>query len=218
MHPNPAFRKAPQPRNIAFAQARGFGTLAVAVAVGGAVGGADGGAPLMSHIPFLLNDAGTEAQFHLARSNPIARACTDALPARLAVTGPHGYISPDWYDMDDQVPTWNYIAVHLTGRIEPRPVEALPDHLAALSAHFEAGLAPKPVWRMDKLTDDMRHRLLRMILPFRMDVTAIDGTWKLSQNKPDSARLAAARQLSGSPHGDRLDDLARLMTDLPETD
>ncbi|WP_238365149.1 FMN-binding negative transcriptional regulator [Mesobacterium pallidum] len=207
MHPNPAFRGAPRDRNLAFARTRGFGTLAVVAE----------GAPLMSHIPFLLSEDGTTAEFHLARSNPIARACKGPLAARLAVTGPHGYISPDWYGLDDQVPTWNYVAVHLVGQIEPRPVEDLPDHLSALSTHFETAQAPKPVWLMDKLTDDMQGRFMRMILPFRMQVAEIDGTWKLGQNKPDAARLAAAAGLASSPHGEGLDDLARLMTDLPDT-
>ena len=102
MHPNPAFRKTAADRNLAFARARGFGVLSV--------NGPDG--PLMAHVPFLLSDDGTMADLHLARSNAVIAA---GLPAQaiLAVIGPDAYVSPDWYGVADQVPTWNYIAVHL---------------------------------------------------------------------------------------------------------
>lgn len=105
MHPNPIFRQTPEARNVAFARAQGFGVLAVVAE----------GAPLMSHIPFLLSEDGAVAEFHLVRSNPIARALAAPLHARLAVVGPHSYVSPDWYGVEDQVPTWNYVAVHLVG-------------------------------------------------------------------------------------------------------
>ena len=211
MHPNPAFRKASADQNLALAARLGFGTLAVA----------QDGAPLLAHVPYVLDAGARRVDLHLARSNPIARACTDALPARLAVTGPHGYISPDWYAMDDQVPTWNYVAVHLTGTLRPLPPEALRPHLDALSAQFEAQLAPKPAWTAAKMPPEALDRLTRMILPFRLEVAQVDGTWKLAQNKPEAARLAAAGALAGSRIGDGLDELARLMRnppDMPEQD
>jgi transcriptional regulator len=116
---------------FAMVRARSFGILSV--------NGADG--PLAAHIPFELGEG--EVFLHLARSNPIARAALPA-PALLAVSGPDAYVSPDWYGADDQVPTWNYIAVHLRGVLEPLPEAALRGHLARVSAHMEGQLAPKP--------------------------------------------------------------------------
>ncbi|MBP0482268.1 FMN-binding negative transcriptional regulator [Sagittula salina] len=203
MHPNPGFRKTARAEALAFARTRSFGILASS--------GAD--APDLAHIPFLLNENGTEAQLHLARSNPIARACTGPLPVKLAVSGPDGYISPDWYAMEDQVPTWNYVAVHLTGTLHPLPLEALPEMLAAQSAGFETFL-PKPPWTMDKLSEETLARLMRMIQPFRLDVTAVDSTYKLSQNKPDSARLSAARHVPDG-FGTELRQLSDLMRTPP---
>ena len=112
MHPNPAFRKTPAERNLDFARARGFGTLSV--------NGAEG--PVMAHVPFLLSPDGGYADLHLARSNAVIVA---GLPAKavLAVTGADAYISPDWYGVPDQVPTWNYIAVHLRGELVPMPLK-----------------------------------------------------------------------------------------------
>lgn len=207
MHPNPTYRPDNRTESLALAREAGFGMLAVS---------APDGPPLVSHIPFLLAEHGASAELHLVRSNPIARACTGALPARLAVQGPHGYISPDWYGLEDQVPTWNYLAIHLTGRLTPLPDDALPPMLERLSAHFEERLAPKPPWRLSKMPDDVLSKMLRMIRPFRLEIDALDSTWKLGQNKPDAARIGAAQALEAYPIGQEARLLANLMRRPPE--
>lgn len=205
MHPNPIYRSADTARNIGFARDRSFGVLAVS--------DPQGGAPMLSHLPFVLSEDGTMAELHLVRSNPIARALKSPLPARLAVSGPDSYISPDWYGMEDQVPTWNYVAVHLTGRLELCPEAELRGFLDRLSAQFEARLAPKPEWRADKMDTGALARLMRMIVPVRLQIEATDGTWKLAQNKPEAARLAAAEAVAASGIGAELMALAQLMRD-----
>ena len=189
MHPNPAFRQESRDRNVAFARARGFGVLTV--------NGPEG--PLAAHVPFLLNDDASLAELHLARSNPIARAALPG-PALLAVSGPDAYISPDWYgphaEVPDQVPTWNYVAVHLRGVLEPLPADALRPHVDALSAEHEGRIAGKRPWTSAKMTDGALPRMLRMILPFRFRVTSVEGTWKLNQNKAPEIRARAADRLA----------------------
>ncbi len=183
MHPNPAFRKETTVQNLHFARARGFGALCI--------NGADG--PLLAHIPFEMASEDT-LRLHLARSNAIAR--TDMpCPAVMAVMGPDGYISPDWYGAPDQVPTWNYIAVHLRGFIRPLSAEALELHVNAVSDSFEARLAPKPIWRSSKMGDGVMERMMRAILPFEMQITSVEGTWKLGQNKTPQARAGAVAGL-----------------------
>jgi len=205
MHPNPAFRQADAARNIAFARAQGFGLLAVAT----------GEAPLISHIPFLLSEDGTRAEFHLVRSNPIARLMSDPLPARLAVQGPHSYVSPDWYGVEDQVPTWNYVAVHLVGEVRLQPQDRMRDLLDRQSAGFETRLAPKPEWRAEKMTPEVLERMMRQIVPCEMRVDEIAGTWKLGQNKPEDVRLRAADPLEVAGQGQEVEGLARLMREPP---
>ncbi len=205
MHPNPAFRTEDRTRHLAFARTRAFGTLAV---------NADP-APLISHIPFLLAEDGTRADLHLVRSNPIARL--GETPAVISVTGPDGYVSPDWYGVPDQVPTWNYVAVHLRGLLVPLPSETMRDMLDRQSAHFEDQLTPKPPWTTDKMTPEVMDRMMRQILPFRFEIAEINGTWKLSQNKNDAVRLAAAQQIA-SGIGTDLPALAHLMRDVPGKD
>jgi transcriptional regulator len=133
------------------------------------------------------------------------------LPALLAVSGPDAYVSPDWYDAADQVPTWNYVAVHLRGLLHPEPPEALLPHLARVSALLEAKLAPKPAWTMDKMTDAAMERLMRMILPFRLEVTQVDSTVKLNQNKTEAQRAGAAAGIAAHPIGLGAGDIALLM-------
>ena len=207
MHPNPAFRDTVQAESLRFVRERAFGMLAVS----------GEGAPLLSHVPFLLSDDGAHADLHLVRSNPISRAVGAGLAARLAVSGADGYVSLDWYGLGpDQVPTWNYVAVHLTGRLVPLPDDALEPLLAAQSASFEARL-PKRPWTMDKMTAETKARLIRMIRPFRLEIAQVDSTWKLGQNKPDDARQAAAGAVAGG-FGQELEALAALMQSPPAID
>ena len=203
MHPNPAFRKTAADRNLAFARARGFGVLSV--------NGPEG--PLMAHVPFLLSDDGTMADLHLARSNAVIAA---GLPAQaiLAVMGPDAYISPDWYGVADQVPTWNYIAVHLRGTLVQLPDDAMDGHVNALSDRFEARLAPKPVWKSTKMGDGVMDRMKRMILPFRLNIATVDGTWKLNQNKTPQARVGVILALDAQ--GGAQAEIARAMRDLSD--
>lgn len=205
MHPNPAFRQRATSANLAFARARGFGVLTV--------NGAQG--PLASHIPFVLNQTGDEARLHLVRSNPIAALLDRPAPCLLAVSGPDGYISPDWYGAPDQVPTWNYVAVHLRGQLERLPDDRLPGILDELSDAFETRLAPKPAWTMAKMDPAKAARMMRAIVPARLVVEIVDGTWKLGQNKEDAARLGAAAAVEAGI-GQELAALSALMRGLPD--
>lgn len=206
MHPNPIFHDAETAQNLNFARARGFGVLAVA----------GDGAPLISHVPFLLSQDGQWVELHLVRSNPIVRVLKASCPARIAVSGPDGYVSPDWYGVEDQVPTWNYVAVHLEGELELRPAEELRDLLDRQSAFYESQLLPKPPWSTDKMNPEALDRMMRMIVPARMRITGVNGTWKLSQNKPDVARRAVAEQIEKGP-GVEQQVLAALMRDRVDT-
>lgn len=209
MHPNPAFRQEPQFLNLNLARHRGFGTLCI---------NADP-APLLSHVPFVLNTDGDMAELHLVRSNPIARAVTGPTGAVISVSGPDGYVSPDWYKTPDQVPTWNYVVVHLRGMLEPMTASDMKDHLDRLSDQFEARLHPKRPWTTDKMSDGVLDRMMRQILPFRLRIAEVEGTWKLNQNKTEEARVAAATQMKDSPIGHEMATLAALMVGgVPEID
>jgi len=190
MHPNPAFRGVEAAQNLALLRARSFGILTAM--------GAD--APLASHIPFLVSHDAQSIEFHLVRNSPMTRALGAGAEVRLIVEGPEGYISPDWYGAEDQVPTWNYAAVHVLGRAALTSEEGFRDLLDRLSAHFEARLLPKKPWTSNKMSDGVMERMMRGIVPCRLDIREVQSTWKLGQNKPESARLGAADGLEGQGH------------------
>jgi len=205
MHPNPVFRKTARVQNLAFARDRSFGSLSI---------NADDG-PLIAHVPFQLSEDGSYLEAHLVRSNPIARALKEPQKAVIAVNGGDGYISPDWYGVDDLVPTWNYVAVHLRGILRLLPDAELRGILERLSDNMEARLLPKPIWKMDKVSDDALGKMMRQIVPVAMDINDVDGTWKLAQNKPEEARLRAADALAGTGFGMQQSQIAELMKNPP---
>ena len=185
MHPNPVFRRESRESALDLARERGFGTFTVA--------GPEG--VLAAHAPFVLDEGRILA--HLVRVNPLARHLGSG-PARalLIVSGPDGYVSPDWYGEPQLVPTWNYVVVHLRGELRLLDDTALRPVLERLSATFEARLAPKPPWTTDKVDGGLLARMMRQIIPIELSVDTVDSTFKLNQNRSDSARAGAAAALA----------------------
>ncbi len=206
MHPNPVFRQTEEAEAREVAAARGFGVLTAA----------HEGEVLPAHVPFLLEGVRIEA--HLVRSNPLARRLAEGpVAGKLIVSGPDGYVSPDWYGEPDLVPTWNYVAVHLSGRLALADPESLLAHLERLSARFEAGLAPKPPWTHHKMSEGVMERMMRQILPVEMAVERVESTVKLNQNRTTPARTGAAERLAeGRTPGQETARLAALMRGVPD--
>lgn len=192
MYTAPAFR-TDEATALAYAAERGFGTF---IAV-------DAGRPVASHLPFEMSRDGgvTRAIFHVARPNPLHEIVARAPDVLLTVAGPDHYISPDWYVSEDQVPTWNYVSVHLAGSARVLDAGEMRGIVDRLSAQFEARLLPKKPWVSDKMTPTKRDAMLRAIVGIEMTVTKVEATWKLSQNKQpaDQAGAIAAIEKLGTP-------------------
>jgi transcriptional regulator len=185
MHPNAAFRWEDRAAMRALVAEIGFGALFAATPDG----------PRVAYVPAVW-DGDDRLLFHLARGNALTRHLAGAT-ALFTVLGPDGYVSPDWYGLDrNQVPTWNYVAVELEGAVTPLDREALVTQLDALAGQQEARLAPKKPWTRGKMEPSAFDAMLRGITGFALDVRAWRGTTKLNQNKPESARLAAADALT----------------------
>jgi transcriptional regulator len=178
--------------SLAFAEARGFGTVCAW----------DGNKPIASSLPFYLTSAGDgtpQAAFHLARHNALAGLADGTSSWLMAVNGADAYVSPDWYASPDQVPTWLYQAVHLTGTVRRQSDEELGRHLDALSANFESRLAPKPPWLTSKMTAGRLDAMKKAIVGLVMTVETVEGSFKLNQHKSDADHAAIALALSGQP-------------------
>jgi transcriptional regulator len=200
VHPNGAFRWEDRNAMRAFAAEIGFGMLFLTTPDG----------PRVAHVPFVFLDEDRIA-FHLARGNAITKYL-DGAEALFVINGPDGYISPDWYGIDDQVPTWNYVALELQGVARKMDEAALTAQADALSAMNEARLAPKPVWTRDKMPDGLFDKMLRGITGFEMEVTAWRSTVKLGQNKSADVRNAAADGAEAAGNH----AIAHLMRNVPE--
>lgn len=188
MYVPPAFR-IDRAACLAFAAARGFG-LACAH---------DGQKPVASPVPFHIEYGGDGtplACFHLARHNPLIGRADGVTPWLLAVNDADAYVSPDWYVSPDQVPTWLYETVHMTGPVRTMTGEQLFDHLSEASARFENDLAPKRPWTMDKMSAGRREAMMKAIVGLVMAVENVEGSFKLNQHKSDADHVAVTRALA----------------------
>jgi transcriptional regulator len=189
--------------SLGFAQARGFGTVCAS----------SGNKPIASSVPFILtsaDDGTTLAAFHVARGNPLAGLADGTSSWLLAVNGADAYVSADWYLSPDQVPTWLYQAVHLTGPVRRQSDSELGPHLDALSAKFEIRLAPKPPWTSSKMTAGRLVAMKKAIVGLVMSVDEVEGSFKLNQHKSETDYAAVAAALA-SQTDTNAQQIARLM-------
>jgi transcriptional regulator len=183
MHPNSHFRSEDRDALRAFAGEIGFGTIFATTPDG----------PRVGHAPFVFTGADSIA-FHLARGNALTKHL-DGMEGLFLINGPDAYISPDWYGLDDQVPTWNYLALEWQGPIRKLSRDELAAQVDAVSAIQEQRLAPKPPWTKDKMMPGLFDKMLGAITGFEMTITAWRGTAKLGQNKTPDVRENAAKGL-----------------------
>ncbi len=149
-------------------------------------------------------------RFHLAHANPTAHALDGARDVLLVFTGPEAYISPDWYEAEQLVPTWNYAAVHAWGRPAPMDDAALCRLLDDLSAEQEQQIPGKRPWTTAKLDEDRYRKMRRAIIGFDMVVSCLDAKWKMDQNKSLADRQGARAALDALG-GERRTALAAVM-------
>lgn len=169
MHPNPAYRSDDRLLLDTLIDEIGFGMVFATTPDG----------PRVAHVPLLSTGDGA-VQFHLARGNALTRHL-DGMTALAVVNGPDGYVSPRWYKDTTRVPTWNYVALELEGRVRRMDGDGLLALLEALSDKHEARTAEGDFWKMDKVPEAKLRGLLAAIVGFELEVQAWRPTLKLSQ-------------------------------------
>ncbi|ALL12711.1 FMN-binding negative transcriptional regulator [Caulobacter henricii] len=191
MHPARLFRVEDRGPLLAFLRAHPFVTLAASV----------GGRPMIAQAPVVVRQMHDELviDFHLSRANALAPHLVQGFRAVMLATGEDAYVSPDWYESADQVPTWNYLSVEAEGSVAVLDEAELIAQLDTLSEQEEARLAPKPLWTRHKMAPGKFEAMLRGIIGGRLFVDRLEGTFKLSQNKSEADRLGAARGLGKHP-------------------
>ena len=179
MHPNPLFRSDDRQLFETLIDQIGFGTVFLTTPDG----------PRVAHTPLLSTGDGA-VQFHLARGNALTRHL-DGATALVTINGPDAYVSPRWYEDRDTVPTWDYVALEMEGRVRRMADEGLEAFLHAMIAKHEARIEGEP-WRAEESSDATWSKLFRGIMGFELEVQAWRPTLKLSQKKSPAEREAIA--------------------------
>ncbi|TCU74861.1 PaiB family negative transcriptional regulator [Bradyrhizobium sp. R2.2-H] len=176
-------------RALEFAAARGFGVIVAA----------DERGPRASHVPFVLTERGgnTVVQIHFTAKNPLVALADGSRRFLLIVTGDDAYVSNDWYASRDNVSTWLYEAVHLSGVAHLRGLDENRGHGDALLAVSEARL-PKEPWDLAQMEPGKRESMLAAIRVVDLVVDEVEGQAKLNQHKSDADHVAVADRLARS--------------------
>jgi transcriptional regulator len=160
----------------------------------------DGGL-IASHVPILLDaEAGPRGCLlgHMARANPQWRRVDGEV--LVIFSGPHTYVSPSWYREEGTVPTWNYVAVHVYGTFQI--VEDRPALLGILRKSVQTYEASRPdPWVFDESAGPVE-TMLKAIIGFRIEITKLEGKWKLSQNHSEERRRRVVRALEAQTDED----------------
>lgn len=137
-----------------------------------------------THTPLILETNADEKQIlvgHISKANPQAESFKTNDEVLAIFSGPHTYISSSWYDHEN-VPTWNYLAVHVYGKVTVYNHEQAVDFLKKLVDKYEAK-SENPI-RVENLSEKTM-REARGIIAFEIEITALEAQKKLSQNRDD---------------------------------
>lgn len=178
-----------------FVQKNSFGTIVTT----------EQGKPIATHLPLGLNKKGDDYYItgHIAYGNPqvgTLETCKDVL---VMFQGPHAYISSSWYGHED-VPTWNYQAVHIYGKASILERDELIEELTIMMEKYMKHRENPILW--DNLSPQLLERQLKAIVGFKIKVEDIQAAYKLSQNRNDTDYMNIIDQLQneGDPDSEQL--------------
>jgi transcriptional regulator len=154
------------------------------------------GRPVGTHIPLLQekDDQGRDILIgHISRGNDQKLSLADGAKVLAIFPGPHAYVSPRWYTQIN-VPTWNYIAVHVYGTINIIEGEALRAALSRLVNNYEQHL-PRPV-DIGEIPEKQLQAEMRGIVGFQILIDDIQAAYKLSQNRDEQSYHKVTEKLA----------------------
>jgi transcriptional regulator len=187
MYIPPYFREEDIEKLLEFMQARPFATLVSILE----------GVPFASHVPLVitLQEGVMKLTGHLARANPHWKAF-DQGESLAIFTGSHAYISPSLYQEQENVPTWNYIAVHAYGQPSLIALADSPEAMDGMINSMITSYEPSYKEQWNGLSHQFRNSMMNGIIGFEMQVTKLEGKYKLSQNRSHIEQNAVAQALS----------------------
>jgi len=154
------------------------------------------GLPVGTHLPFIVQQRSDKIVLssHLAKANPQAADIISGT-ALVIFTEPHAYISPKNYEKEQNVPTWNYLAVHAYGKCVLLESE---EEKAALLQETIKTFETAYLKQWDSLSQDYKHKMMKGIVAFEMVVDDLQAKAKLSQNRSEAEQQNIIKDLSSS--------------------
>lgn len=156
--------------------------------------------PQATHLPFACDerDGRLFLLSHFARGNPQWQSLKEGSEALVIFQGPHAYISPAHYEHRQNVPTWNFVAVHARGMIRLLHEEK---HARTVLEKMIAAYEPAYREQFDGLSGDYISGMIKGIVAFELDVLQLEGKYKLSQNKTEREQQNIIDSLGQSDDG-----------------
>jgi transcriptional regulator len=133
-----------------------------------------------THIPLVLSLDGKKLTGHISKANPQWKYFETGKDALAIFNGPHAYISSSWYDHEN-VPTWNYIAVHVYGQLRIIEGGELLNALTQMVDQYEKN-SPNPV-SVEKMSAPFLKSHIEALVGFEIEISSIEAAYKLSQNR-----------------------------------
>jgi transcriptional regulator len=158
--------------------------------------------PVATQVPILIReiDGRLVLEGHVMRNTDHQKAFAANSNVLAIFTGPHTYVSASWYTNQQQASTWNYMAVHAKGTLTFVSEERLIDILKRTTEQFENNPASEASF--DKLPQEYVSRLAKAIVAFEIEVTGLDHTFKLSQNRDEESYKNITHRLAVSEDAD----------------
>lgn len=175
------YREEDRQKLLAFLKQNNFATLVTF----------DGEKPIATHTPVEIveTESGWTIYGHISRANAQKKTFGDN-EALLIFQGAHTYISARWYTEVD-VPTWDYMIVHVYGKVREIQGDELYSVLSRLIENHESNTS----YRLEGLPQDMVQKEIKGVFGFVMEVTRVDGGYKLSQGKTEEERTNIVSEL-----------------------
>ncbi|MGL4608091.1 MAG: FMN-binding negative transcriptional regulator [Trueperaceae bacterium] len=151
------------------------------------------GVPFATHMPFTVREEENQLTSHIARANPQWTSFPENKEVLVIFQGDHSFISPTWYDKHPSVPTWNYMTVHAYGK-----VKIIEDTAAVKDLLHELVLQYEKDWDMLQLPESYMQGMIKGIVAFEINITRLEGKFKLSQNRSETDQHNVVKALGQS--------------------
>ncbi|GGH81294.1 transcriptional regulator [Pullulanibacillus pueri] len=166
--------------------------------------------PFSTHLPFIVDETRPEKAIllsHMAKANPHWKNINDQ-DVLVVFTGPHAYITPTWYQEENTVPTWNYTAVSVYGRVHIKQESCEKKEILERTTDFYEASQTSP-WKVD-FNDPVMEALTNGVVGIEIEIKKLEGKWKLNQNH---SRERQQRVIAGlkTRKDDDSQEIARLM-------